>query len=93
MGNHGNVLVNSHLYSDCYFINTYYTGRLFHLGYREQLADFLPYFILALIANIPAYMLTYTSLSAGIQLVLGTLISLSVYILLLKIKHDEMYFW
>ena len=74
------------------FINTYYTGRLFHLGYREQLADFLPYFILALIANIPAYMLTYTSLSAGIQLVLGTLISLSVYILLLKIKHDEMYF-
>lgn len=74
------------------FINTYYTGRLFHLGYREQLADFLPYFILALIANIPAYMLTYTSLSAGIQLVLGTLISLSVYISLLKIKHDEMYF-
>jgi len=73
------------------FINTYYTGKLFHLGYREQLADFLPYFIMALIANIPAYMLTYTSLSAGLQLLLGTSMSLSIYILLLKIKHDEIY--
>lgn len=73
------------------FINTYYTGRLFHLGYREQLTDFLPYFVLALIANVPAYMLTYTSLSAGLQLLLGAPVSLLIYILLLKTKHDEMY--
>lgn len=73
------------------FINTYYTGRLFHLGYREQLTDFLPYFVLALIANVPAYMLTYTSLSAGLQLLLGAPVSLFIYILLLKTKHDEMY--
>lgn len=73
------------------FINTYYTGRLFNLGYWEQLADFLPYFIFAFLANIPAYILTYTSLSVGMQLVLGGSMSLFIYILLLKIKRDEMY--
>lgn len=73
------------------FINTYYTGKLFHLGYREQLTDFLPYFFMALLANIPTYMLTYTSLSIVTQILLGGLMSLSIYILLLKIKRDDMY--
>ena len=72
------------------FINTYYTEDFFIWDDREQFK--LIFFHISLAFIIPAYMLTYTSLSAGIQLVLGTLISLSVYILLLKIKHDEMYF-
>lgn len=73
------------------FINTYYTGKLFHVGYWEQLTDFLPYLFLALLANVPAYLLTYSSLSAGLQMILGGLMSLFIYLLLLKIKQDEMY--
>ena len=73
------------------FINTYYTGKLFHVGYWEQLTDFLPYLFLALLANIPAYLLTYSSLSAGLQMILGGSMSLFIYLLLLKIKRDEMY--
>ena len=52
------------------FINTYYTGKLFHLGYWEQLTDFFPYLVLALLANIPAYLLRYTFLPAGMQILL-----------------------
>lgn len=46
---------------------------------------------MALLANIPTYMLTYTSLSIVTQILLGGLMSLSIYILLLKIKRDDMY--
>ena len=46
---------------------------------------------LALLANIPAYLLTYSSLSAGLQMILGGSMSLFIYLLLLKIKRDEMY--
>lgn len=73
------------------FINTYYTGKLFHLGYWAQMTDFLPYLALALLANVPAYLLTYTSLSAGLQMILGGSMSLLIYLLLLKIRRDEMY--
>ena len=73
------------------FINTYYTGKLFHLGYWEQLTDFFPYLVLALLANIPAYLLRYTFLPAGMQIILGGLMSLSVYLFLLKIRQDDIY--
>lgn len=73
------------------FINTYYTGKLFNLGYREQWRDFLPYFILAFCSSIPAYLLIYTNWPSGIQIILGIGISLCVYIGVLKFKKDEIY--
>lgn len=64
-------------------INTYYTGKLFHYGYIEQWKDFLPYFFKTVIACLPAFALTFTSLPNIVTIVIGSVVSISIYILLL----------
>jgi hypothetical protein len=66
------------------YINTYYTGKLFGLGYTAQLKDFSKYLIYSLLAVSPAYLLTYTALPHIIVLVLGSLISVGIYLYLLR---------
>lgn len=39
-------------------INTYYTGRLFGLGYWSQLRDFGPYLFYAFVATVPTFLLS-----------------------------------
>lgn len=71
------------------FCNTYYTGKLFDYGYTAQFKDFLPYFFKTIISCIPAYLLTLTNLHHLIVIVLGSCISISIYILLLR-KDENM---
>ena len=71
------------------FINTYYTGRLFNLGYIQQVKDFSPYLIRSILACIPAYLLTYLDLPNILTLLLGSLIALTLYWLML-IKNPDM---
>lgn len=61
------------------YINTYYTGKLFGLGYIAQIRDFGGYLIGAIIAVGPAYLLTFTSLPYIVVILIGILIAFFLY--------------
>ena len=68
-------------------INTYYTGKLFGLGYFAQVKDFFRYLICSFFAVLPAFILTYTSLSEMAVLFIGAITSCLFYWLL--VRRDE----
>lgn len=70
-------------------INTYYTGKLFHLGYVKQVKDFSKYLISSIIAVLPAYLLTYSFLSPILQLLIGGVLAGFIYLLLI---YKDIYF-
>lgn len=61
------------------FINTYYTGKLFHLGYITQLKDFIGFLLYSILSCLPAYMLTFLDLSPIITIILGCTLSMVIY--------------
>ena len=65
-------------------INTYYTGKLFGLGYFKQVKDFVKYLICSLISVIPAYIMTYVGVDAVWQLVIGTVSACIIYYTLIR---------
>lgn len=67
-------------------INTYYTGKLFGLGYIEQVRDFFIYLIYSLCAIIPSFILTMLDLNPIVNLVLGSSLAILVYYILLRKK-------
>lgn len=60
-------------------INTYYTGKLFGLGYFAQVRDFIKYLILSFISVLPAFILSKVSLSPILILVVGASLSCLIY--------------
>lgn len=72
-------------------LNTYYTGKLFHLGYIEQLKIFAKYLIFALVACTPAYALTYLNLNNILLVILGGCISTTLYWFF--VHKDDSYKW
>lgn len=66
------------------FINTYYTGKLFGLGYLKQFSDFAKYLLLSIISCLPAYMLNYADIPSILQLGIGVFISILLYCFLLR---------
>lgn len=65
-------------------INTYYTGKLFGLGYIAQIKDFSKYLIYSIIAVIPAFCLSFCSLNPMLILFIGTSIALLIYCFFLR---------
>lgn len=67
------------------YINTYYTGKLFNLGYIAQLKDFSGYLFGSIIACIPGYLVcTYTSLPNIIALCIGLFSGTVLYIFFIR---------
>lgn len=66
------------------YINTYYTGKLFGLGYAEQIKDYGKYFVFSLLACAPAYLLTFTELNSILVILLGGCIGCLIYWLFLR---------
>ena len=69
-------------------INTYYTGKLFGLGYFAQVKDFVQYFIYSLLAVLPAFLLSFTSLPLIAVLVVGGCSACIIYWILLHRNSD-----
>lgn len=65
-------------------INTYYSGKLFNMGYYSQLKDFIGYFFASLCACIPAYLITYSNIPYIVQIIFGSVSAVSIYYLLLR---------
>ena len=70
-------------------INTYYTGKLFGLGYVKQVKDFSGFFFISLISCIPAYLINYAPLPNIMKLIVGSLESLLIYYYMLR-KNEYM---
>lgn len=67
------------------FINTYYTGKLFNLGYVTQIKDFLVYFLKSLLACLPGFFIcNFTQLPNVINLIIGIFVGTLFYIILLR---------
>lgn len=69
-------------------INTYYTGKLFGLGYVKQVKDFIKYLICSIIAVIPAFLITLINVHNVVQLIAGCAFACLIYYLLL---HNDAY--
>lgn len=69
-------------------INTYYTGKLFGLGYVKQVKDFSKYLIYSIIAVIPAFLITLINVHNVVQLIAGCASACLIYYMLL---HNDAY--
>ena len=69
-------------------INTYYTGKLFGLGYVKQVKDFSKYLIYSIIAVIPAFLITLINVHNVVQLIAGCACACLIYYMLL---HNDAY--
>lgn len=65
-------------------INTYYTGKLFGLGYFEQIKDFSRFLLCSFYAVLPAFILTFIEMNPIIVLILGSGIAIFIYYLMLR---------
>ena len=70
-------------------INTYYTGKYFNYTYWKQLKDFGPYLLMAIICNIPSFIISLMGHFYIIQLIVGVLISSIFFYIMLKHRQDE----
>lgn len=61
------------------FINTYYTGKLIHVGYMKQMRDMLPHFVLSVITLMIIYIFIGLFSNEWLQLVLGGVVGLVFY--------------
>lgn len=70
-------------------INTYYTGKLFNLGYFAQIRDFFKFFVCSVVACVPAYFLTLVIPSNILSLLLCGVIAPLLYWFMLR-KNEDM---
>ena len=74
------ICISKVIYSQiAVFINTYYTGKLFHLGYGTQVNDFKGFFVCSLLACVPAYLLTFLDWHPILILGIGGLSGVLIY--------------
>ncbi|MDO4955813.1 MAG: lipopolysaccharide biosynthesis protein [Bacteroidales bacterium] len=69
--------------------NTYYTGKLFGFGYFKQMKDYMPYFLISLMCCTPAFLMTYLNLPYTVSILLGCIVSLTLYCSCLYMKKDN----
>lgn len=74
-------------------INTYYTGKLFDLGYVKQVKDFGKYLLYSFISVLPAFALTFTHLNSILQLLVGGIVACLLYYMFLRRDRFLMELW
>ena len=72
-------------------LNTWQTNKLLNFGYWEQVKDFLPYIFMSAFSVLPAYLLTFSTLSNIAMIILGFILSLVIYISILLFVKDEVF--
>ena len=65
-------------------INTYYTGKLFGLGYLAQVKDFIGYLVGSMVAVSPAFLLTFTKLPHWSVVIIGAIGAAVIYLFLFR---------
>lgn len=68
------------------FINTYYTGKLIHVGYIRQMRDLLPTLMLSVLVGIIVYFtINRLRVSPIFQLIIGVLVGAVLYVTAAKL--------
>lgn len=70
-------------------ISTIIVIRISELQLRHMASDFLPYLVMSLIANVPAYIIAQQTWPAIYRLAFGGCCSLCIYLVLLLLKQDS----
>lgn len=71
-------------------INTYYTGKFIDLNFFTQLLDILPVIVISIIAGSAALACSYLPIYSGLQLLIGVLVFVIIYIFISVIfKFDQ----
>lgn len=73
------------------FINTYYTGKLIHVGFLVQMKDLCPTIVYSLIMGLGLYVLLLFTTSTYLQILMGVLIGLPFYLGVSKLTHSHDY--
>lgn len=71
--------------------NTYYSGKLFGLGYLSQMKDYMPYAIFSILACAPCYFLTFMNIPNWMIILIGAPLSLLIYLSIAHIRKDATY--
>lgn len=69
----------------CLVVNTYYTGKLIHVGFLRQMLDLTPTLLLSLVMGGIVYLATVPFCNDIIKLVVGIPVGMIVYLLLAKV--------
>lgn len=69
-------------------LTLYCSSRVTGLGIRNQFSDFMPYFLLATLCALPAYLFSICPFHDIIKILLGLSASISLYFFVLYIKRD-----
>lgn len=79
------ICISSVIYTQiAVYINTYYTGKLFGLGYIAQLKDFSKYLLLSVLCSVPAFILSMSDIHPLISLSCGGIIAIVLYYFFLR---------
>lgn len=62
------------------FINTYYTGKLIHVGYLRQIKDLMPILLLTLFMGLCVYIIILVLPTCLLQLIVGVIAGAVIYV-------------
>lgn len=65
-------------------MNTYYTGKFFNYGYFAQLRDFIPLFLVSVIATLPAFFISITLSPSIFSIMIGCIVAPVLYWAMLR---------
>lgn len=71
------------------YINTYYNGKLFDLGFLAQFKDYSKYLVFSVLCCLPAFVLSFINLPYIVALILGVSVAGVLYWFILR-KDDVM---
>lgn len=75
----------------CLYVNTYYTGKLIHVGYFQQMRDLIPSFVLAASMGLLVYASTLFIPNMILQIVVGIILGIVYYLLVsFLLKSSEL---
>lgn len=75
------------------FVNTYYTGKLIHVGFVQQMKDLLPTMMYTAIMGLFVWLLSSVVEIQLVQLLVGFLMGIPLYILTSKMLKSQEYFF
>lgn len=61
------------------YVNTYYNGKLFGMGFYDQFKDYAKYLVLSILACLPAYATSFLPFPNLVILIIGSFVSFSIY--------------
>ena len=72
-------------------INTYYTGKLIHVGFLVQMKDLCPTIAYSLIMGVGVYALSLLTSSSLLQIIVGVVVGLPLYLGVSKLTQSRDY--